>query len=184
MNPPDSTPVHTHILRVQSLFVQHQTQLRSFVQSIVPDFATADDVVQECFLTVTQKALEFSLDSNFTAWVRSIARFKVLALLRDKARSPMLLSEEALESVILAAPNVESDANDAEHQSLATLRNCLSHLAPAAREMIQMRYFSQWGPAEISKIRDCSQNAVNVTLARAREALRRCMERSAEPVLS
>jgi hypothetical protein len=27
--------------------VQHQTQLRSFVQSIVPDFATTDDVLQD-----------------------------------------------------------------------------------------------------------------------------------------
>ncbi len=184
MNPPDSTPLHAHTLRVQSLFVQHQAQLRSFVQSLVPDFSAADDLLQECFLTVSQKAEDFSLDSNFPAWVRSIARFKVLALHRDRARSPLMLSEEVLESLILSAPAAESESSGAENQALETLRHCLSKLAPAAREIIQMRYFSQWGPTEISQIRECSQNAVNVTLARTREALRRCMEDHVHPVIS
>lgn len=184
MSPPDSPALHTHTLRVQSLFVQHQAQLRSFLHSLVPDFSTADDLLQECFLTVSQKAGDFSLESNFLAWVRSIARFKILALRRDSARSPLLLSEDVLESLILSAPSVDSETSGGENQALETLRMCLSRLAPAAREIVQMRYFSQWGPKEISQIRDCSLNAVNVTLARAREALRQCMEGHTQPVIS
>jgi RNA polymerase sigma-70 factor (ECF subfamily) len=184
MNPPDSTSLNAHTLRVQSLFVQHQAQLRSFLHSLVPDFSSADDLLQECFLTVSQKAGDFNLDSNFLAWARSIARFKVLALRRDVARSPFLLSDEVLESLILCAPATDAEASSSESQTLEALRHCLAKLAPAAREIIQMRYFSQWGPTEISRIRDCSLNAVNVTLARAREALRRCMEDNARPVIS
>lgn len=184
MNPPDSTSLSAHTLRVQSLFVQHQAQIRSFIQSLAPDFATADDLLQECFLTVSQKAEDFRLESNFLAWARSIARFKILSLHRDTARSPLLLSEEVLEALILSAPAEEAEGTGAENRALESLRDCLAKLAPAAREIIQMRYFSQWGPAEISQIRACSQNAVNVTLARSREALRRCMEQNAEPVVS
>ena len=85
MNAPHFTAgqaAHAH--RVQTLFVQHQPQIRGFIQSLVYDFAAADDLLQECFLTVSEKALEFSLDSNFPAWVRAIARYKILALHRDR----------------------------------------------------------------------------------------------------
>ncbi|MEY5024680.1 MAG: hypothetical protein RLZZ244_208 [Verrucomicrobiota bacterium] len=171
MNPPE---VHAHTLRVQALYVQHQNQLRSFLHSLVPDFATVDDLVQECFLTVSEKAPEFEMGSNFGAWVRSIARFKVLALQRDHARRPPMLAPEVLESLILSAP----DPTPPEHENAAleSLRQCLEKLAPAAREIVRMRYFSQWGPLEISRIRECSANAINVTLARSRDALRRCMD--------
>ena len=89
-----------------------------------------------------------------------------------------MLSEEVLESLILSLPSEETETRSEELRGLETLRNCLSKLAPAAREIIHMRYFSQWGPAEISRIRECSMNAINVTLARSREALRRCVENS------
>ena len=182
MNPPDSHSSTQHTLSVQSLFVQHHPQLRSFIQSLVPDFATADDILQECFLTVSAKAHEFRLESNFLAWARSIARFKILAMHRDQSRRPAMLSEEVLDSLILSYPQAESETIGEQMQALESLRFCLNKLGPAAREIIHMRYFSQWGPTEISRIRDCSTNAVNVTLARSREALRRCVENSISPV--
>lgn len=176
MDHPGSNPPNQHTLRVQSLFLQHHTQLRWYVQSLAPDFATADDVLQECFLTISAKAHEFELESNFLAWSRSIARFKILALQRDQSRQPTMLSEEVLESLMLSAPASESETPEEQNRALETLRLCLSKLAPAAREIIHLRYFSQWGPSEISRIRDCSMNAINVTLARSRVALRRCVE--------
>ena len=48
-----------HLLKVQQLFVRHQTQLKAFVVALSPGFAQADDVLQEVFLTVTAKAHEF-----------------------------------------------------------------------------------------------------------------------------
>ncbi|MEO2013452.1 MAG: hypothetical protein ABGZ53_03685 [Fuerstiella sp.] len=36
-----------HLLKVQQLFVRHQTQLKAFVVALSPGFAQADDVPQE-----------------------------------------------------------------------------------------------------------------------------------------
>lgn len=181
MPPRDSEAERSsHALRVQTLFVQYQPQIRSFIHALVPDFAAADDVLQECFLTVSEKAHEFRLESNFPAWVRSIARFKILALHRDSSRSPQLLSGDVLESLMLAAPEARAETARTAPLTLEALRACLAKLAPAAREILQMRYYSQFGPAEISRLRECSVNAVNVTLARARETLRVCMRQTLE----
>jgi RNA polymerase sigma-70 factor (ECF subfamily) len=185
MAPPDfSSERSSHTLRVQALFVHHQPQIRHFIQSLVPEFAAADDVLQDCFLTVSEKAHQFALESNFLAWVRAIARFKILALQRDASRSPLLLAEDVLEALMIAAPDPASEPAHATQRALDALRHCLGRLAPAAREIIQLRYFSQYGPSEISQLRECSVNAVNVTLARTREALRVCMQQALQSASS
>jgi RNA polymerase sigma-70 factor (ECF subfamily) len=167
-----------HTLRVQQLFVQHQARLRSFVLSLTPDFATADDVIQETFLVVTKKAAIFEPGSNFVAWARRIAVFTLLAQFRDRQRGPLPLADDVLEALAAAAPPEDEDAKHLQEVSL--LRACLEQLAPAARELVRLRYFGEHLPEEIAQMRAQSVNAINVTLSRARAALRECMERKLE----
>src|SRR4051794_30712552 len=75
---------------VQMLFVQHTAALRGFVHALMPDFARADDIVQETFLTVTKKAGDFEPGTNFLGWACSIARFKVMEAGRKAQRSTSL----------------------------------------------------------------------------------------------
>lgn len=162
-------------LRVQQLFVQHQGRLRAFVLSLTPDFSTADDVMQETFLVVSRKAAEFRPGSNFMAWARRIATFKVLDVVRDRQRAPVRLADDVIEALAAAAPDDESEA-----QFIAAtnaLKQCLEKLAPAARELIRLRYFGEHTPEEIGRRRAQSVNAINVTLSRARGLLRQCLER-------
>jgi RNA polymerase sigma-70 factor (ECF subfamily) len=56
-------------MRVQQLFVKHQSRIKAFILSLQPDFSEADDILQEVFLVVTRKAIEFKEGSNFMAWV-------------------------------------------------------------------------------------------------------------------
>ncbi|MEY5010572.1 MAG: hypothetical protein RLZZ253_1711 [Verrucomicrobiota bacterium] len=174
-NPASETQrLDAHRLRVQSLFVQHQAQIRNLIHCLLPQFSAADDLFQECFLTVSMKAGEFSMESNFLAWVRAIIRFKILSLQRDSIRQPEMLAADVLESLLAETP--EPPPVEAEKGIQEAMRKCVERLAPAAREIIRMRYFLQHGPAEIARLRNSSVNAINVTLARARDALRRCME--------
>src|SRR5258708_18412805 len=78
MSSPDAKPSDQQLALVQMLFVQHTAALRGFVHALMPDFARADDIVQETFLTVTKKAADFEPGTNFLGWVCSIARFKVM----------------------------------------------------------------------------------------------------------
>ena len=159
---------------MQQLFVKHQQQLRAFVVALAPDFSAADEVMQETFLEVSRKASEFQLDSNFSAWARSIAKFKVLGLRRDKQRAASRLADDVVEALAAAAPPEEDDAR---HLAVVdALRKCLERLAPAARELVRLRYFGEHLPEEIARIRSQSVNAINVTLSRARLALRQCVE--------
>lgn len=160
-------------LRVQQLFVQHQAALRGFVLSLLPDFAAAEDVVQETFLTVSRKAQDFELGTNFPAWARRIAMNHALHQRRRFARGPVALSDDVLEALVAAAPE---ESPEERQTLLVLLRGCLEKLAPTARELVRMRYYGEHAPQQIAEQRGLSAKGVNVTLSRARTQLRACME--------
>jgi RNA polymerase sigma-70 factor (ECF subfamily) len=162
--------VPTHTLRVQQLFVRHQGRLRAFVLALWPDFARADDVLQDVFLTVTAKAGEFQVGTDFLAWARTIARFKVYEAWRKTGHHS--LSPDVLDSLVAACPD-DWAADDRR----AALTKCVGELPPKAREIVRLRYHREHSPPEIARILARTVNSVNVALSKARAALRECIDR-------
>jgi len=158
-------------MRVQQLFVKHQLGLRAFILSLEPNFTDAEDLLQEVFLVITRKAGEFQEGTNFFAWGCTIARYKLMELLRRRARS-QAMSEEVIEALCAVEPEDHFDDS-----RLAILRNCLEHLAPKARQMMYLRYYGEHSPAQIARLVSWTPNAVRVALSRARTVLHECLER-------
>jgi RNA polymerase sigma-70 factor (ECF subfamily) len=158
-------------MRVQQLFVKHQLGLRAFILSLEPNFTDAEDLLQEVFLVVTRKANEFEEGTNFFAWGCTIARYKLLELLRRRARA-QALSEEVIEALCAVEPE-----QPFEDSRLAILQQCLEQLAPKARQMMYLRYYGEHSPAQIARLVSWTPNAVRVALSRARTVLQECLER-------
>ena len=157
---------------VELLFLQNIMAVRGFVVSLMPDFSRVDDVVQETFLTVKAKAEDFVEGTNFRSWVFSIARLKVLEAARRPGVKEVTFDPEVIDALCVTEI-VESPIE--EH--LRALGGCLEELAPQARPAIELRYQQASRPPEIAKRMGWTLNAVNVALARARVALRLCLER-------
>lgn len=159
---------------VEQLFVKHVTAIRGFIEAFLPDFNQADDVLQDCFLTVAAKADEFQPSSDFLAWALAIARFKVLEAVR-KPGAVSYFSPAVLDTLAAAAP-VEAPNEDMRE----FLRECIKELSERARQAIELRYGEACKPAEIARRLNWTPEAVYVTLSRARSLLRECMERKAK----
>ncbi len=164
-----------HLLHVQGLFLQHFSSLRAFLHSIVPDHALTDDVVQETFLTVTQKSADFTAGSNFWAWLCRIARYKALECAHRRNRASSMFSPEVLEALESDQPPPDSD-----DEQLLRLRECLEKLAPKARRAIELRYLETQDAAAIARDLGWKIEAVYVALSRARSAIRNCVESGPE----
>ena len=166
-----TTPAN-HTAAVQAMLVQHLPALRGFVLSLVSDFHLVDDVVQETFLVVTEKAAQFQMGTNFRAWAWTIERFKALQAV-EKARLSHHLSTEVLEALC--------SEKAAEHwhteQQLQHLAVCMDELAPKARQTVELRYQHAQRPPEIAQRLGWTVEAVHVALSRARVALRECVTR-------
>ena len=162
------------VQEVQRLFLRHAGLLRGFILGLMPDHNLSDDVFQDVFLTVAAKADDFREDSNFLAWVRAIARLKVLEHCRKQKAGPHLLDPRALEAVIAAA----GDIDDHWAPRREALAHCLKRLSPRAREILELRYSEAFLPPQrIAERLSWSIGAVHVALSRARKFLPECTQR-------
>lgn len=159
--------------KIETLFLQHAASLRGFVVGLLPDRVMADDVFQEVFLTVVQRGADFRRDGNFLAWVRGIARNKVLEHYRRQRLRALSFDEQLVE---LLAEAVDEGGPKFEQQR-ESLARCLERLAPRAREIVDLRYAEQsLSVSEIAERLSWTTNAVHVALARARAFLRECTQ--------
>jgi len=164
----------THLREVQKLFLLHSSRLRGFILGLLPDRTLAEDVLQEVFLIVTAKAAEFQSGTDFLAWVRAIARFKVLEHRQRRFPAARQLADEAWELLAQAAHEVD-DAWDVRREAL---QHCLGELAPRAREVVQLRYSAErLSLDEVAQRMAWTVGSVKVALSRVKDALWDCVQR-------
>ncbi|MEA3209353.1 MAG: polymerase sigma-70 factor, subfamily [Chthoniobacter sp.] len=164
-------PIDPQTALVQQLFVQHIVPLRGFLLGLTADFHRVDDLVQETFLTVLQKAADFQPGTNFRGWVFAIARFKLLASFRDAGREPLIFDPDLIETLSETAPDFSGN-----EQRFRYLPGCLEKLAPQARRAMTLAYQHGHPPREIAPHMGWTANAVKVALSRARNVIRACIE--------
>ena len=80
--------------QVQRDFLRNAPSIRNILRSLNPSFTDAEDLFQELFLLVAQKADQFTPGTNFLGWVYTIAKFQVLSVNRKNARRSKLLQSE------------------------------------------------------------------------------------------
>ena len=157
---------------VQQEFLRNAPAIRNFLHSLQPEFAEAEDLFQDIFLVVTDKARHYKEGTNFLGWVFTIARFKIIERNRKTQRRQKLLSSEVAEVLLKDAPEVQSELLQIK---INAMQNCMKILAPNARAIVNMRYFENLKPSEIAKKMNMEVNKIYLVLTRSRSLLRKCV---------
>lgn len=159
------------------IFVQHLTEcqgrLFGYAYSMLGEHSRAMDVVQETNLVLWRKKAEFREGAPFMPWALAIARFQVLAHVRDQGRDKCLLDTELVAAL---SDETERQVDQLETMRLA-LRRCMSDLPREKMELLQLRYYRAMPIAEIAKSVGRKADAVKVALLRLRRGLADCMHR-------
>ncbi len=150
----------------------HQSRLFAYLVALLGDMHEAKNVLQETNLELWRKSSDFVVGTDFAAWSRRIAHFKVLAFLRDKKRDRHLF-DEALLNQIAHRPQ---PAEDDETLRIA-LGRCIAALPDGLRLLISGRYGSDLSIREIAQRVGKTEGATKVNLSRARKLLMHCIER-------
>ncbi len=150
----------------------HQSRLFAYLVSLLGDIHEARNVLQETNLELWRKSSEFVVGTDFAAWSRAIAHFKVLAFLRDRKRDRHLFDEALLNQIAQRAQPAEDD----ETLRIA-LRRCLEALPEGLRSVVSRRYSAGLSIREIAERLGKTEGALKVTLSRARKQLMHCIER-------
>lgn len=156
---------------VQQL-AENQNRLLAYIYSLVGDHSRAADVLQETNLVLWRKLDEFQADRPFLPWSYAIARFQVLAHLRDRGRDRILLDPDLAESISEEAERQAAVVDDVQ----VALRTCLQSLSKTNRKLIQLRYFDAKSVKDVSASVERSVGSVKVALLRARRQLAECVQ--------
>jgi DNA-directed RNA polymerase specialized sigma24 family protein len=87
-------------------------------------------------------------------------------------RGPEILAPETIDLLTRDAPGL-----DFKQQRLESLMHCIQMLSPRAQEAIRFRYLSSMKSSEVAERLSLAKESVYVMLARARTALRECVEK-------
>jgi RNA polymerase sigma-70 factor, ECF subfamily len=156
------------------LFLKAEPRLYAFIRSQIPHRADAEDVLQETAVTLWSKFSDFERGSNFTAWAHQIARFKIQHYRKKQTRRRSLFSNEF---VSLVATRSEEMSKELESMN-AMLAECMSRLAAADREVLQMCYGSDTTIAALAKQLGRPVNTIKSVLKRSRKSLYDCIQRA------
>jgi len=149
-----------------------QTRLYGYVYSLLGDHSRTADVVQETNLVLWRKIGEFEPGKPFLPWAFAIARFQVMAHLRDKKRDRLLLDADLAEAL---SSEVERHAEKIDSVRSA-LRACMQLLTPEHRGLVESRYLREMPVADVAAAASRTTGAVKVALLRVRRQLADCVQ--------
>ena len=118
------------------LLAKHQSRIYSYIYTIMPNSADADEVFQETSVVLWRKFDEYRPDTNFFQWAARIAYFKVLSYRKKQQRSRLIGSDEFVE---LVAKEMDLYADQLLDRERA-LANCIAKLRDKDRDLINRRY--------------------------------------------
>jgi RNA polymerase sigma-70 factor (ECF subfamily) len=160
--------------QVVQLLAAHSRSLLSYVFSLVPNRADAEDIVHDTIVVALEKFGDFQQGTDFLAWVRSIAYNRVGNFIQKKRAIAAGVFDDQLRASIAA----EWERNQsAESTRFLALQDCLDQLPDRSRRLLLARYEHGGNAASAAALLGYSRQAAYKALARLRNGLADCIER-------
>jgi RNA polymerase sigma-70 factor (ECF subfamily) len=139
----------------------------------VPHGPDADDILQEAKVAMWRSFEQYEAGTNFGAWARKVAFYRVLAFRKRKHRDPLDFSDEFMRAV---ADEAERSAPQLE-QRQRVLQHCIAKLPSDHRTLVLLRYDEQLALEEIATRMNRTVGALYRLLSRVRHVLHECVSK-------
>ncbi|KQV85635.1 RNA polymerase subunit sigma-70 [Rhizobacter sp. Root1221] len=159
---------------LEALYRSYHRRLDRFLGRVTRRADMIEEVINDTFWIVWQKADQFRGDSRVSTWIVGIAYRCVLKTLRQHGGDPLELTEqvEALPSLI--------DPN-AVHELRDWVAKALDHLPVEQRVALELAYGAGHSLEEIAGIMQCEVSTVKARMHHARVQLRNLLPVLAGP---
>ncbi len=151
---------------------EHQTQLKGFILASLGHEADSQDVLQRTNLVLWKKAGEFRTDAAFLPWALGVARYEVLAFLRDRQRDHLIFDPDVVELMADAAQQQATELPD----RLRALRTCLRQVPKKNLQLLNLRYVHGQSIRQVAEATGRTDDSVKSLLLRIRKRLGQCIE--------
>jgi RNA polymerase sigma-70 factor (ECF subfamily) len=150
--------------------------LRSYLASQLYHLDDVDDLAQEVFLAALKGLDGFRRGDDFGAWLRGIARNKLLLHFRTQARRSQTLQRFRDEVAAVMAGDLENAAASDRAELIEGLLRCIAELPERLRRVVRAGLDGD-KPAEIAAALCTTVGVVYNLHYRANQLLRECLQR-------
>ena len=156
------------------LFMRHQNQIFSYILTLVPHGADAEDIMQETASVAWEKFGTFKESTDFAAWLKKIAFHKVMDHRKRGGHHRVIFSDDLIK---MLAPRAEKTF-EKTNIHMAALKFCLKRLNLPDRRLLKRRYEDGLTIKAIAEEADRSVHGLYKFMIRILEQLRRCVHYS------
>lgn len=141
-------------------------RMLSVALAVVKNHALAEDVVQDSFVRILQKASSFKSDTNGYAWICKIVQNVALNVLRKEKRFRTQNIDDF--------PFICADVSVEEQRAASVAINeAMQNLTDTEKWLVYQKYFMDFTVRDSAKSVGKSKSAVQRILAQAEEKIRR-----------
>lgn len=149
--------------------------VRSYVGSQVYSAADIDDLAQETFIAAYRGLRSFRRGDDFGAWLRGIARNRVLMFFRSTHRRVSALERFRHEVAGIVAHELDAASKDDDSQHIAALMRCVAKLPEKLRRVVHSG-LDGTKPRALADSLHTSTAAIYQLHYRANQLLRECLK--------
>lgn len=167
--------ISEHEARTQEfvrLLSAHEQELSGYVVSLVPNWADADEILQDTKLRLWMQFDQYDPAKDFGGWARAIAYFLVLAHRKKSQRVSARFSQEFIDIVSREAESLATEAFPLRQ----ALGDCMAKLSQAARELLWACYSGKETIKDVALRLGRSVRGTQRAVAGIRTELQRCIE--------
>src|SRR5262245_8578027 len=150
--------------------------LRSYLASQVHHLDDVDDLAQDVFLTALKGLAGYRRGEDFGAWLRGIARNKLLNYFRSTARRNQAMERFRQEVVRAVEGDLEREAASDRAEVIERLLRCIAELPERLRRVVRAGLDGN-RPAELAEAMSTTVGAIYNLHYRANQLLRECLQR-------
>ena len=155
---------------INQIIDEHSRYLVRIAYLYVKNWATAEDVVQEVFVTYFQKSDQFRNEASLKTYLTKMTANRA----KDYLRSWKHKKDVLFDTIFVSSKGAEEAV--LEQERLATLEENLFRLPLKYREPLILFYYDEQSIAEIANYMQLNENTVKTRLRRAKQQLKEFFE--------
>ena len=150
---------------------QYRPGLQNYINSIVNDYAVAEDLTEDTFVKLLVKKPKDRGSATFKTWLYTIGRNLAVDYLRKNPAGRYVPLDEIYD--------ISGDVIGLDFcvEEQTEIRNALEMINPDYKNIIILFYFEDFSIEEISKIIKKPRKSTSVLLHRAKNAIKKQLEK-------
>lgn len=153
---------------------EYKNGLIFYINSYVNNFSVAEDITEDTFVLLGIKKPRNTEKSSFKTWLYTIARNRAIDYLRKESRKKEISISECVD---ISNTEIFYDELFAEAEYKKIINDAIMELKEEYRQVLLLKYFEEFSNNEIALIIKKKKHNVEVLVSRAREALKKNLER-------